>query len=418
MRRREFISLLGGAAVTWPLGARAQVRERMPRVGVLLGLGEKDPEAKARIQAFRRGMRDLGWIEGRNVQIEYRFAGSNLELIQKHVAALIKLAPDVIVANSTPVMRAVQPATSTIPIVFAVVNDPVGQGFISSLAHPGANITGFSFLEPEIVGKWISLLSDLKPDLLRIALMFNPDTAPYYDAYIRSFKAQPQRSSVALEPMHVKSVAEVEATIAELGRKAGSGLIAPGDPFILAVRGTILRGADEHRVPVISAYRQFVVEGSLMSYGPDTADIFRRTSAYVDRILRGEKPADLPVQAPTKYELVINLKAAKALGIDMRYRPRTRRRGDRVMKRREFVSLLGGAAAWPLAAHSQQPAMPVVGFSSASPEGSGDLRRFRQGLNEPAISRVRTSRSNTAGPRINSIGCRRWQPNWSAAKAP
>ena len=318
MRRRKFISLLGGAAVTWPLAARAQVRERMPRVGVLLGLGEKDAEAKVRIQAFQRGMRDLGWLEGRNVQIEYRFAGSNLKSIQKHVAALIKLAPDIIVANSTPVVRALQPATSTIPIVFAVVNDPVGQGFVSSLARPGANIAGFSFLEPEIVGKWVSLLSDLKPDLLRVALMFNPDTAPYYDPYIRSFKAQPQRSSVAVEPMHVKSVAEVEATIAELGRKAGSGLIAPGDPFILAVRGTILRGADEHRVPVISPYRQLVVEGSLMSYGPDTADIFRRTSGYVDRILKGELPANLPTQSPDKFELAVNLKTAKVLGLNIR----------------------------------------------------------------------------------------------------
>ena len=168
------------------------------------------------------------------------------------------------------------------------------------------------------MGKWVSLLSDLKPDLLRVALMFNPDTAPYYDPYIRSFKAQPQRSSVAVEPMHVKSVAEVEATIAELGRKAGSGLIAPGDPFILAVRGTILRGADEHRVPVISPYRQLVVEGSLMSYGPDTADIFRRTSGYVDRILKGELPANLPTQSPDKFELAVNLKTAKVLGLNIR----------------------------------------------------------------------------------------------------
>ena len=290
----------------------------MRRVSLLLGLSEKDPEAKGRIQAFRRGMRDLGWIEGRNIQIEYRFAGSNLELIGKHVAELIKLAPDVIVANSTPVMAALRPATSTIPIVFAVVNDPVGQGFISSLAHPGGNITGFSFIEPEIVGKWINLLGDVKPNLSRVALMFNPDTAPYYDDYVRSFKALPQPTSVEVEAMHVRTAAEVDLAVAELGRKGDSGLMAAGDPFILAVRGTILKAAQQHRVPIISPYRQFVIEGSLMSYGPDTADIFRRSSAYVDRILKGESPGNLPTQSPVKFELVVNLKTATLLGLSVR----------------------------------------------------------------------------------------------------
>src|SRR6476660_3544905 len=185
MQRREFITLAGGAAATWPLAARAQHADRVRRVSMLLGLAEKDPEAIKRVKAFRLGMRDLGWIEGRNVHIEYRFAGSNLETIQKHVAELIRLSPDVILGNATPVMAALQSATSTIPIVFVVVNDPVGQGFISSLARPGGNITGFSFLEPEIVGKWIDLLSDVKPNLSRVALMFNPVTAPFYDDYLQ-----------------------------------------------------------------------------------------------------------------------------------------------------------------------------------------------------------------------------------------
>jgi putative ABC transport system substrate-binding protein len=318
MRRREFITLLGGAAMAWPLAARAQQPERMRRVSLLLGLGEKDPETNDRIKAFRLGMRDLGWIEGRNVQVDYRFAGTNLELINKHVAELITLAPDVIVANSSPVVTALRPATSTIPIVFVLVNDPVGQGFISSLAHPGGNITGFSFIEPEIVGKWINLLNDVKPNLSRVALMFNPDTAPYYDAYLRSFKALSQQPSINVEAMHVRSVAEVDLAIADLGLGSNSGLIAAADTYILSARGAILKAADQHRVPIVSPYRQFVAEGSLMSYGPDTADIFRRSTSYVDRILKGESPANLPAQSPAKFEFVVNLKSAKALGLSVR----------------------------------------------------------------------------------------------------
>jgi putative tryptophan/tyrosine transport system substrate-binding protein len=317
MQRREFITLICGAAMAWPLAARGQQPDRMRRVSMLLGLGEKDPEAIGRVKAFRLGMRDLGWIEGRNVQIEYRFAGTNLESINKNVAELIRLAPDVIVANTTAVMAALQPATSTIPIVFVVVNDPVGQGFISSLAHPGGNITGFSFIEPEIVGKWINLLHDVKPNLSRVALMFNPDLAPYYDCYLRSFNALPQQASVEVEAVHVRSVAEVDFAVAKLGREPGSGLIAAADAFILAVRGAILKAADQHRVPIVSPYRQFVIEGSLMSYGPDTADIFRRSASYVDRVLKGEPPGNLPAQSPVKFELVVNLKTAKALGLSL-----------------------------------------------------------------------------------------------------
>ena len=317
MRRREFILALGGAVATWPLAAQAQKPDRIRRVSVLVGLAEKDPEAIDRIKAFRLGMRDLGWVEGRNIQIEYRFAGANLESIDKHVAEVVSLAPDVIVAHSTPVLAVLRPATRTIPIVFAMVNDPIGQGIISNLAHPGGNITGFSFVESEIVGKWVSLLGDVKPNLSRVALMFNPDSAPNFDAYLRSFKALPQQTSVEVDAVHVRSVAEVELAVAKLGREPGSGLIAASDIFIVAVRGAILKAADQNRVPLISPYRQFVTEGSLMSYGPDTADIFRRSASYVDRILKGEQPGNLPVQSPVKFELVVNLKAAKALGLSL-----------------------------------------------------------------------------------------------------
>jgi putative tryptophan/tyrosine transport system substrate-binding protein len=318
MRRRDFITLIGGTAATWPLAARAQHADRARRVGMLLGLAENDPEAINRVKAFRLGMRDLGWIEGRNVQIDYRFPGTNVELINKNVTELVQLAPDVIVANTTRIMAALQPATSAIPIVFVMVNDPVNQGFVSNLAHPGANITGFSFLESNIVGKWISLLNDVKPNLSRVALMFNPDFVPYYDVYLRSFKALPQQTSVEVEAAHVRSVADVELAVAKLGREPDSGLIAASDSFILAVRGVILKAADQHRVPVVSPYRQFVIEGSLMSYGPDTADIFRRSTSYVDRVLKGEPPGNLPVQAPVKFELVVSLRTAKTLGLSLR----------------------------------------------------------------------------------------------------
>jgi ABC-type uncharacterized transport system substrate-binding protein len=315
MRRRDFITLIGGAAATWPLAARAQ---RMRRVGMLLGLAENDPEAISRLKAFRLGMRDLGWIEGRNVQIDYRFVGTNPESIKKNVTELVQLTPDVIVANTTRVMAALQPATSAIPIVFVLVNDPVSQGFISNLAHPGGNITGFSFIESDMVGKWVSLLRDVKPNLSRVGLMFNPDFVPYFDVYLRSFKALPQQTSVEVEAVHVRSVADVELAVAKLGREPASGLIAAADSFLLAVRGVILKAADLRRVPVISSYRQFVIEGSLMSYGPDTADIFRRSASYVDRVLKGEPPGNLPVQAPVKFELVVHLKTAKALGLSLR----------------------------------------------------------------------------------------------------
>ena len=317
MRRRDVIKAIATSAAAWPLSVRAQPL-KMRHVGVLLGLAEKDPETNARVKAFRLGMRDLEWIEGRNIQIDYRFAGSDLDLIRRHVAELVKSPPDVIVANTTPVMRALKPATSTVPIVFVVVNDPVGQGFIPNLKNPGGNITGYSFIEPEIIGKWINLLGDIKPALTRVTLMFNPNTAPYYDRFIQSYEATRGPSPVEVGGAHIQSVADIERAIAELARDPGGGLITPGDPYILTTRGAILGAARQHGVPVISPYRQFVAEGSLMSYGPDTADIFRRSCSYVDRILRGEPVGNLPAQSPDKFELVVNLKSAKALGLSVR----------------------------------------------------------------------------------------------------
>jgi putative ABC transport system substrate-binding protein len=317
VRRRDFIKVVVGGAVAWPVAARAQPVQKR-RICLILGLAENDPEANARVKAFRLGMRDLEWIEGRNVQIDYRFAGSSLELVNKHVVELVRSQPEVIVANSTAVMKALKPATSTIPIVFVVVNDPVGQGIISNLKQPGGNITGYSFIEPEIIGKWINLLGDIKPGLTRVTLMFNPKTAPYYDRFIQSYKALRGSSSVEVSGVHVQSVTDVERAVAELSRDRGGGLVAAADAYILTARGAILASARQYGLPVISPYRQFVSEGSLMSYGPDTADIFRRSSSYVDRILKGEAVGHLPAQSPDKFELVINLKSAKALGLSVR----------------------------------------------------------------------------------------------------
>jgi len=315
MRRRDFIKIIAGSTAAWPLTVRAQQTDRIPRVGVLLGIGENDPEAKTRVKAFQQGLRDLGWFESQNIRIDYRFAASNPDLINKYVAELVTLAPNVIVGNSTPVLAALRQKTSSIPIVFAVLNDPVGQGFISSLAHPGANITGFTFIDFPMVGKWLALLKVVLPNLSRAMLMFNPATSPYYDVFLRSFEAMPSSINAAVSAMPVRDTAEMAGAIAKLGGEPNSGLIAASDIFVADNLNEIAQLTLEHRVPAMSVYRQFVVDGGLMSYGPDTADIFRRAADYVDRILRGTKPADLPAQSPVKFELAINLKTATALGL-------------------------------------------------------------------------------------------------------
>jgi putative tryptophan/tyrosine transport system substrate-binding protein len=311
MRRRDFVRAIVGSATAWPLTLRAQQPGRMWRVGLLVGLAEDDPETKSRVRAFRLGLRDADWVEGRNIRIDYRFSVSDPARAKQYAAELMSLAPDVIVGNSTPVITALRQVTST----FAVVNDPMGQGFVSSLAHPGGNVTGFSFIEFPIVGKWIGMLKDVSPGLSRVALMFNPETSPYYDVYLRLFERMPRSIAVDVSAAPVSDETQIEQVIAKLGQEPGSGLIGASDTFIVVHRDAILRSAKAHRVPVVSAYKQFVLEGYPMSYGPDTADIFWRAASYVDRILRGEKAADLPVQSPIKFELFVNMPAVKALGL-------------------------------------------------------------------------------------------------------
>ena len=316
MRRREFIGLLGASAATWPVTARAQQPQRMRRVSVLLGVPENDAETKSRVKRFAWAC--VMRVGSKGGMFRSSIGGTDPEAIKKHIAELIPLAPDVILANTSPIVALLRSATKTIPIVFVVVNDPVGQGFIPNLAHPGGNVTGFSFIEPEIVGKWINLLSDVKPDLSRVALMYNPDIAAYYDAYLRAFKALPRQSRVEVDAGPVRSAAEIEQAIAKVARDEHSGLIVAADPYIVAMREVILKSAEKHRVLLLAPYRQFAVDGGLVSYGPDAADIFRRSSSYVDRILKGELPGNLPAQSPDKFELVVNLRRAKALGLSIR----------------------------------------------------------------------------------------------------
>jgi len=317
MKRRTFITLLGGAAAGWPQAARAQQAERVRRIGLLQGLAESDPEAQARNVAFRQALEALGWTEGRNIRIDYRFAGGDPARVQAYATELVNAAPDLIVGHSTPVAAALKQATRTIPIVLVAVNDPLGQGFVASLARPGGNITGFAFVEFTMVGKWLELLKEMAPGIRQVALVFNPLTAPYYRVYLRQLGAAPATLGAELAAAPVRDEAEIEAAVAALAREPAGALIAAPDPFTNAHRGLIMALAGRHRLPAVYAFREFVAEGGLMSYGPDTIDMARRSASYVDRILKGAAPAELPVQQPIKFELAINLKTAKALGLNV-----------------------------------------------------------------------------------------------------
>src|SRR5215471_10868111 len=315
LRRREFITLLGGVVAAWPLAASAQ-QPQMRRIGVLMATAD-DREGQSRVTMLKQGLQELGWTAGRNIQIETRFGGADADRIRSHAAELVALAPDVIVGNATPVTRVLRQATSSIPIVIVGVNDPVEQGFVSSLAHPGGNITGFALIDFQMVGKWLEILKEAAPSVARAVLMFSPDTSPHYYVYLRSFEAMPRSVAVEVTAAPVRDTAEVEEAIAKLGRDPGGGLIVAPDAFTVLHHQLLIRLAQQHRLPAVYAYRTYVAEGALMSYGPDPYDNFRRSASYVDRILKGAKPADLPVQQPTKFELAINLKTAKALGLQI-----------------------------------------------------------------------------------------------------
>jgi putative ABC transport system substrate-binding protein len=316
VRRREFIAALGVAAA-WPLAARAQQPERMRRIGMLVGFAESDPMAQPRVSAFQQALQELGWRDGRNVQIDVRFGAANPDRMQTYAAELVNMAPDVILAMTTPITAALLRQTRTIPIVFVIVSDPVGSGFVESLARPGRNVTGFINLESSLVEKWVELLKEIAPRVTRAAMMFNPETAPYAGYYMRPFEAAAR--SLALEPIGapVRDDADIERAITALARDAKGGLVILTDIYTTTRRGPINTLTARHRVPAVNSTTPITREGGLITYGVDSVDLFRRAAPYVDRILKGGKPADLPVQAPTKFEMVINLKTARALGLEV-----------------------------------------------------------------------------------------------------
>jgi ABC-type uncharacterized transport system substrate-binding protein len=315
MRRRDFIALAAGIMLARPLAAHAQRGDRVRRIAVLMSNAEDDPEGRTRAAAFLQGLRDLGWSDGHNLRIEWRWAGGDVGRTRVHAAEIAELAPDLVVANGTANLSAVRQATRSIPIVFVVVNDPVGQGFISSLAHPGGNITGFTFVEYAMFGKSLDLLRQAAPAARRVAFLFNPDTSPYYDRFLPQFETEARAHSVDVTHARVRNESEIDAAVRELAARPGGGLMVPPDTYTLANRGLIVKSAAQYRVPAIFSYRQSVKEGGLMSYAPETADIFRRSASYVDRILKGANPGELPAQAPTKFEFAVNLKTAAALGL-------------------------------------------------------------------------------------------------------
>ena len=318
MKRREFITLLGGAVVAWPGAARAQQPAAVQRIGVLMAYPEGDSEAQAQIAAFRDGLQKLGWMEGRNIRIDTRWVTTtDAELMQRFAKELVALQPDLILSSNTPTTAALLQQTRTIPIVFATVGDPIGSGFVASFPRPGGNVTGFVTLDLSLGGKWLELLKEIAPRVNRVAFLFNPATATFADSYLNPLKAA--AASVAAEaiaaPVHDTS--EFDTVIAAQAREPNSGLIVMPDTFMVAHRVEIISLAARYRLPAIYPFRLFAEVGGLLSYGVDLTDNFRRTAAYVDRILKGAKPSELPVQTPVKFELVINLKTAKALGLDV-----------------------------------------------------------------------------------------------------
>ena len=313
LRRRQFITLLGGAAVSWPLAARAQTK-RMRLIGVLMGLVANDPEAQSRVVAFENGLRELGWVKGRNLSIEYRWAGDG-NLLRDDAAELLAMAPDLILANSTPVTAALREHSGAVPIVFTQVTDPVGQGVVPNLAHPGGNLTGFTSFEFSIGTKWLEALKQTAPRVTRVALVFNPQSAPYADLFLRPVEAAAPAFSVAPIRAAVRDPADVDRVFNALAREPNGGLMVLPDISMINYREAIIALAARHRVPAIYPFRFFAASGGLMSYGTDVTEVFRRAAAYVDRVLKGTTPDELPIQAPTKYELIINLKTAKALGL-------------------------------------------------------------------------------------------------------
>jgi putative tryptophan/tyrosine transport system substrate-binding protein len=315
MQRREFLTLVGGAAVAWPRAARAQQTDRMRRVGVLESRAADDREGQARLAVFAQGLQELGWTDGRNVRIDSRWAAGDAGRYRTYAAELVALAPDVILASASASVTALQQTTRTVPIVFVNVIDPVGAGFVASLARPGGNSTGFTLFEYSLSGKWLELFKEIAPNLTRIAILRDPAIAAGIGQFAVIQAMAPPSFGVELSPIDERDGGEIERDIAAFARAPNGGLIVTASSGAVAYRELIITLAARHRLPAVYPFRYFVTSGGLISYGPDTTEQYRRAAGYVDRILKGQKAVDLPVQAPTKYELVINLKTAKALGL-------------------------------------------------------------------------------------------------------
>ena len=319
MKRREFIAVFGGTMAAWPLSARAQQAERARRIGVLMGYAESDPDAQANVAAFREGLQKLGWAEGRNIQIDIRWPiPADLDSMQRSAKELVALQPDVILSHITPTTAALLQQTRTIPIVFATVSDPVGSGFVVSFSQPGGNVTGFTSIEPTMPAKWLQLLKEIAPHVSRVALLFNPTTAPYAESFfLNPLKAAAPSLGVEAIAASVRDTSGLGSVIAAQALEQNSGLIVTPDSFMDVHRAEITSLAARYRLPAVYPFHQFPDIGGLLSYGNDQLDNYRRAAVYVDRILRGAKPSELPVQAPVKFELVINLKTANALGLEV-----------------------------------------------------------------------------------------------------
>jgi putative tryptophan/tyrosine transport system substrate-binding protein len=316
MRRRDFIAGIVSAAAAWPIVAWGQRNERVRRVGVLMGWDESDSASQAWFSGFIHGLSELGWTVGRNLQVDVRWSGDRVDRIRAVAKELVELRPDMILAGGTPATAALQRETRTIPIVFGVVSDPVGDGFVASLPRPGGNLTGFIFTEGAMAGRWLELLKEIAPKIKRAAGIFNPDTAPGGGTYyLPAFEAAAQKLNVAAITAPVRSEVEIDAVMTSLGREPGGGLILMPGSFSVVHRASIILLAARNSVPAVFSTSESAKLGGLISYGPDVGDIFRRAAPYVDRILRGAKPADLPVQLPVKFTMAVNVRTAKTLGL-------------------------------------------------------------------------------------------------------
>jgi ABC-type uncharacterized transport system substrate-binding protein len=316
VRRREFIKLIGGMAAAWPLTARAQQADRMRRIGVLMGWPESDPEAQTERAAFVRELEKLGWVDGRNLRIDTRWAApADPESMHRLAKELVALKPDLLLSQSTPATTALLQETRTIPVIFGIVADPIGSGFVASFNRPGGNATGFAVAEPTQAGKWVELLKEIAPHVTRVAVLFNPAMATFAEFWLKPFKAAAPSFAMEVILAPVRNPSELESVIATQASEPNSRLFVMPDAFMITYRTEVASLAARHRLPAVYAFRFFTDLGGLLSYGEDLTDNFRRAATYADRILKGEKPGELPVQGPVKFELVINRKTAKALGL-------------------------------------------------------------------------------------------------------